>query len=238
MIPSFYRAQCLYRGLVTPDEATNIENMLCKKPINPNDAKVIFKTLKNFDDLRKFMICVLLEKMPSPLYKFDDLKDKNTDNEWWGNDAWKMLLLMNVKGLITHESEDNGAPVKAKAKKFMQDNKVVVRASVSGVMLKNNNTDNFLRYVNLKGMIAYKYSFTEEYNENQATIPRTYMNDKVAASLPTSLAKSVFTESVKNDEIEQVLLNKCVGVEIIDPNFGVPAVESLFPKILEAFALI
>ena len=223
------------KTLRTPKRAKEIEQKTCRVNIDSDTAASLFKSIRTFDEFRDFMVCVVLGKMPSPVYKFLSVDVPNTDNHWWGDDAWEMLVEMNVRGLITHESEDNGRPKSEWVKKFQRENKVACRASVSGVMQNTQQTFDFLRKVNLEGMIAYSYPFQEnkvfdaidEYI--YAKIPRTYMNDDHAASLPTLLPLREL--ALEGSPLEDVL-RRCVAVEILDPNFGIPASESLFPAIL------
>ena len=99
--------------------------------------------------------------MPSPHYDFESVDILNTDNEWWGDDVWKMLVTMNARGLATHESEDNGHPQSKEVETFQRNNKVMGRASVSGVLRNDRDTLDLSRNVHCEGMIAYAHPFQQ-----------------------------------------------------------------------------
>lgn len=234
------------KPLVTPDEAKEIEEKLCRTKIDPAAAKSYFESLETFDELRDFMVCVVLAKMPNPMYRFESVDEENTDNVWWGSDAWKMMVVMNVRGLVTFESEENSPPESEDEAAWSREHKVASRASVSGVMLNDQRTRDLLRKVNLEGMVAYSHPFSEnnvyfsgEMDEfgnpmqmdwtMNCKIDCTYVDDKHHASLPTSLPLSEL--ALTGSPLEDVL-RRCVVVNFIDPNFDIPASDSLFPTIL------
>ena len=132
LLNAIYRASSAPPSLGKADGAREIEQKSCPTSLPPDVAREEFSKIMSFDKLRDFMTCVVLGKMPSPLYAFADVDEENEDNDWWGGDAWKLLVEMNVRGLVTHESENNARPATPEVRKFQMDNDVSCRASVSG----------------------------------------------------------------------------------------------------------
>jgi hypothetical protein len=208
-------------------------DLLCGKAVDPEVAKALFHELMTFEELRDFMVWVVLGKMPSPIYDFRSVDEPNSDNTWWGDDAWKMLVAMNLRGFVTHEAEPCTQHRDKAIQKFQRKNKVRCRASVSGVMPYNRHARAFLREVNLEGMVAITFPFLENdvYDPPSiGRIPRSYMNDEVNANVVTAMP--IETIAFGNKELERVIMQNCISVVIMDPKFGVPASERLFPTIL------
>lgn len=126
---------------------------------------------------------------------------------------------------------------------FPVELQVKCRASVSGRMLDTKATRGFLRNVNLKGMIASHFKFSPSPTflatyllpphslESIARTPRTCMERWDWKNKGKCIFLCIFYQYRQSQKdaknIEHLLLTKCVAVEIIDPDFDVPAADSL-----------
>ena len=59
------------------------------------------------------------------------------------------------------------------------------------------------------------------------------MDGEVNASIPTALPVDALLPFSENKAIKNLLVTECVVVEIMDPMFGIPAADRLFPTILK-----
>lgn len=66
------------------------------------------KDIRSINDLREFMLRVVKQEVPSPLYAYNPLEEENSDNYWWteDNESYQLLIKLNEIGLITINSQD------------------------------------------------------------------------------------------------------------------------------------
>jgi hypothetical protein len=219
----------------------------------------MFKDFKTRDEkklstfLSTYMTRVLLGKAPSPIYEFEDPREENTDNDWWGHTpAWSLMVALNYKGFITVESED-AAPGNQPGHEGKYENAsglIYVRAVVTGIMLKET-AEKFCRLVNIMGCVAYGEHICDndedivllmqKINRKAAVFPITrseyyHGETKFTTRLMTTDINMACGGVLRNLSLEcrNVLQEQFVCVTVFDPTFNRSADKFLFPTLLAA----
>jgi len=229
----------------------HVEKILCDTNLTPKKAKKLFRKAKTVLDLGTLMICVVLGRIPSPIYNFEPVEKENPDNVWWRTTkAWEYLVLMNVHGYITDESEEGGIFIlkDEQVKDIVgedsyktdgtQGNHFFTRSSVGG-MMDSKKADKFIKEMNLLGFISWKSPVIIEKNKIEVSFPRSYGPKpqlRLMSSIPVNIPFSrMVLESVSNELLYKII-NTQVQVIVFDPIFTRKGEDALFPAIVNVLS--
>ncbi len=240
-----------------PSEAKFIEQTICREVFTPEAARQAFYNATTRQQVSRLMTCVVIGKIPSPIYQFEPVEEENTDNDWWGSPAWELLVAMNLKGFITVESESGGnfvlpdemggrsigtdpyssggVKLTKQLKQKITPKEAKSRSSVDGI-LPRDKAQVFVHKMNSLGFVAWGCALSVNVDRRDIVpVTRTMGPDGRRLSfLPFCYRQFVSFQDVLNKKLFEYFMNNEMSVTVFDPVFGREGVVALFPAIVGA----